>query len=243
MAHRARSTERKSLACWGLLRLLVLLAVAGGISLQLPAWGQEPKAEKKTAPADDEGSSYLEDRIRLGVTATAILGMTAVPGGESAALGTVLHPKHSTVWVREGDVVPPPLKPPETAPVLLANMLADVQDRLPLLDVGGKHPKAIEEHAAYCYVLYEAYRTPQAAFHKSARTNVACVQLFTQPKQYRGEVIHLGGEWRLRRLIRYEDPPPNVASAGLKVFYEGWIFNTKSYGPNPEVLMKEVSGL
>src|SRR5437016_1767015 len=111
-------------------------------------------------------------------------------------------------------------------------MLTDVQDYMKILDASDKHPHAIEEHAAYCYVLFEAYRTPQAAFHKSARTDLTCVHLFTQPKKYRGEVVHLEG-WKLRRLLRFDDPPPNVASAGLKEFYEGWIYNAKAYGPNP----------
>lgn len=228
MAHPARPSERKSLSCWGLLRPLVLFVLASGVALQLPARGQEPKPAGK---ADNEGSSFLaqEEQVRLGVTAVAILGMTAAPGGEAAALGTVLHPNHSNVWTGE-DV--PPLKTLDMAPVLLRSMLADVQDSTKILDANDKHRFALEEHAAYNYVLYEAHRTPQAAFHKSARTDVTCIHLMNQPKKFRGEVVHLE-RWRLRRLLRYDDPPPELRLAGLKEFYEGWMFNTKHYGTNP----------
>jgi len=150
MAHRARSTERKYLAHEGLLRLLVLLAVAG-IFMQRPALAQEPKAKAKTTPAaqaSDETASHLEDDLRLGVTAAAILGMTATPGGETAALGTLLNPKHSGVWLREGAAPSAPPPPPEKAPILLENLLAGVQDSKKILSADDKDPHAIDEHAA-----------------------------------------------------------------------------------------------
>lgn len=125
---------------------------------------------------------------------------------------------------------PPPAEPPDRAPLLLANRLADVRDGTPV----GKGPRGpndenLDEHYVYCYVLYEAHRTPAPAFARSTRNDLTFAHLYRETGKYRGEVVHVEG--RLKRLRRY-DPPLAAAEQGVRHLYEGWVFMDGA-GGNP----------
>jgi hypothetical protein len=145
-------------------------------------------------------------------------------------------PDNPEIFRREG---------PDPAPPLSRDLLSKVADGRPLPTISGKfdrHGKitqgtakeALEEDEAFAFVqvLITAHQAPVEAFAVSARRDLAYVNLFKETALYRGEVVHVEG--RMRRLVRYTPPAGGVA-AGMRAYYEGWIFNPDLYGPSAAV--------
>lgn len=85
------------------------------------------------------------------------------------------------------------------------------------------------EYEAYWRLLVQSHYTSAKAFARVARRDVTYVNLFHEPEQYRGKVVHVAG--RLVRLLAY--PAPDEArAAGVSTIYEAWIM-TDAYGENP----------
>src|SRR5262249_55395940 len=64
-----------------------------------------------------------------------------------------------------------------------------------------------------------------------ARRDLTYAQIFANPADYRGQVVHIDG--RLKKLARLE-PPLRARADGVSDQYEAWIFND-AYGENPFV--------
>lgn len=173
------------------------------------------------------------------MTATTIIGMGCSLSGEPPSALAVLNPQFTSVWPQDED--PRPAEKTDliqdNAPILLPLSLKHVIDGrgIPSAWDDDKTPFAVEEHAAYCYVLYEASRTSEQAFANSAVANrhVTWRHLWTQPRRYRGEVVHMEG--RLKRLSML-DVPAELTAAGVKHLYEGWMFN-EQYGAEPTCIL------
>jgi hypothetical protein len=86
------------------------------------------------------------------------------------------------------------------------------------------------ETAAYAEVLALANYTSDRAFRRAADADVTYYNLFTDPAQYRGDVVRIEG--RLRRLLRWK-PPPEAAAKGVNNLYEAWLFNDDAGYGNP----------
>lgn len=114
----------------------------------------------------------------------------------------------------------------DKAEPLLAFMLEGVVDGTPLPQ---RWDQGQEERAAYDRVVYAASRLSAEALRRGARTDLTYAHLFNEPKKYRGEVVHVEGT--LRQLRRY-DPSVELARAGIKDLYEGWVISP-NYGTNP----------
>jgi hypothetical protein len=110
--------------------------------------------------------------------------------------------------------------PPELAPKVF---LIGVQDSRPVLS-GGK------EEEAYCELLLLASKVSAKAFAKTARKEVSYPQMFEQPAEYRGEVVHYEGQMLRLRVL---DAPDKVREKGLEKMYEAWICDGKTYGAHP----------
>jgi hypothetical protein len=101
-----------------------------------------------------------------------------------------------------------------------------IRDRRPI-------PVGVPEYEAFWQTLVLAHYTSAKAFAGSARRDVTYANLFNEPEQYRGQVVHVSG--RLIRLLAF--PALDEArAAGLGTFYEGWIM-TDAYGENPMCLV------
>jgi hypothetical protein len=87
----------------------------------------------------------------------------------------------------------------------------------------------VPEYEAFWQVLVLAHYTSARAFAGAARRDVTYANLFNEPEQYRGQVIHVSG--RLIRLLSFS-APDEARAAGLGTFYEAWIM-TDAYGENP----------
>jgi hypothetical protein len=64
---------------------------------------------------------------------------------------------------------------------------------------------------------------------------VTFAHLFEEPHKYRGEVIHVEG--RLRRVRSFDAPKFIEEAHGIKVLYEGWLFEPDVYGANPRCVV------
>jgi hypothetical protein len=90
------------------------------------------------------------------------------------------------------------------------------------------------EALAFCEALYKANLASTGAFANSARRDLTFSDLFSNPRKYRGQVVHFEG--RLRR-VRHTDPPPNARAKGVDHLYEAWVFDPHRYGVNPVCLV------
>jgi hypothetical protein len=116
-------------------------------------------------------------------------------------------------------------------PVEKLNLAGRVQDRKPI-------PSAQEdpqEAAAYSETLAAAHRTSPAALARLSRRDLTFAHLFEEPGKYRGVLIHVEG--RLRRVRRFDAPKFIEAAHGIKVLYEGWLFEPDIYGANPRCVI------
>jgi hypothetical protein len=87
----------------------------------------------------------------------------------------------------------------------------------------------LPETTAYSNILALAYYTSPSAFRNAARRDLTYAQIFAEPAEHRGQVVHIEG--RLKRLSRLE-PPLEAKAQGVSDLYEAWIFND-AYGLNP----------
>ena len=78
-----------------------------------------------------------------------------------------------------------------------------------------------EEYRAYNTVLLHARSFPAAELEKYARRDVNFKDLFRNAQEFRLELVYLDG--RLKQLRRTE-PTKDLAAAGVKDLYEGWLF-------------------
>lgn len=105
------------------------------------------------------------------------------------------------------------------------DLLEGIEDRAPVRNAD----ENVYEYRAYNGMLLRARRTEQAAFARAARHDLTYAHLFEQPGDHRGQVVHLAG--RLKRLRQF-DAPAAAAAEGVKILYEGWIFDDL-YAANP----------
>jgi hypothetical protein len=157
-----------------------------------------------------------EGRRTVGA-ATLFLNGASLPSLAPLTEVTLLnHGDRAGCWkLVNSDIVRP--IPPET--------LANIKDgkTLPARSTEGLEFDALIE------VLTQTWYTSPGAFEKAARKDLSFTQLFQNPEQYRGEVVHLEG--RLRLLQRW-DPPLMAREAGVPAMYEAAIFDDAS-GSNP----------
>jgi hypothetical protein len=107
------------------------------------------------------------------------------------------------------------------------NLASRAQDRKPIPSA----QEDPEEAAAYADTLAAAHRASPAALAQLSRRDVTFAHLFEEPQNYRGQVIHVEG--RLRRVRRFDAPKFIEEAHGIKVLYEGWLFEPDVYGANP----------
>ena len=205
-------------------RLLRLLA---GFALTLvPAF----------AGATGQSSQFLENRVRLAASAASFAGISATPGGEIARLGVVLHPANQAVWSLEEDSAARPTGPAK-APVLPTDLLDRVVDHT-LLQLSAQNAS---EAWAYHNFLVAAAKTAPEAFARSVDPRVTLFHVQSQPKTYRGRVLHVEG--RLKRLFHW-DPTELEGQEGLHDVYEAWITADAPNSPLVWVLFTDLpSGL
>jgi hypothetical protein len=114
----------------------------------------------------------------------------------------------------------------DTLPPIPADLLRRVRDEKPLPDLDSGDL----EIDAYYQALIHSARYSEKAFRSRAR-KVDFARMFNEPGRLRGDVLVISGE--MRRL-RERDAPLQVAQkGGCNHVYEGWVFNTELYGPNP----------
>jgi hypothetical protein len=120
---------------------------------------------------------------------------------------------------------------PSTLPIQKLNLAGRVQDRKPIPSA----QEDPEEAAAYADTLAAAHRTSPAALAQLSRRDVTFAHLFEEPQKYRGDLIHVEG--RLRRVRRFDAPKFIEEAHGIKVLYEGWLFEPDVYGANPRCVI------
>lgn len=98
-----------------------------------------------------------------------------------------------------------------------------------------------EEYRAYNDVLLHARRFPEAELEAAARRDVLFHDLVVETrKDFRFDLIHFEG--RLKRL-RDVGPTPELAAAGVKSLYEGWVFPPAGDAPLCVLLTELPPGL
>jgi hypothetical protein len=182
-----------------------------------------PPAPEADEPTDD--GVFLRDNFEEKISATTLLVGLGAQGSTAAAgeLALMRVGEKRRLWL---------LGPPESAPMLRPNLLKNIHDDLPV--ASGKTGKKWDEDEfeVYLEALAKASYTPPAAFANSARRNLTYEQLFNEPGDYRGDVIHVEG--RLKRLRRFN--PPAAVAERISDLYEGWIF-AKERGADPVCLI------
>ena len=78
-----------------------------------------------------------------------------------------------------------------------------------------------KELDAYFTMMVYANRTAPEAFDKAANPEADWFHVFQEPHNYRGDIVHFEG--KLRRL-RKLDPPAMAAQAGVRNYYEGFLY-------------------
>ena len=201
-------------------RLLILLAafMPAPMSAQTPPAGQS--------------SQFLENRMRLAVSAASFAGISATTGGEIARLGVVLHPDNQAVWLLEEDSTARPVGPAKAA-VLPNDILDRVVDHT-LLQLSAQNAS---EAWAYHNFLVAAAKTTPEAFARSVDARVTLFHILNQPKTYRGRVLHVEG--RLKRLFHW-DPTELEGQEGVHDVYEGWITADAANSPLVWVLFADL---
>jgi hypothetical protein len=176
----------------------------------------QAKTPQPVSPAADEPSDdgaflrdNFEDKVAAAVTLVGLgtQGAHAAPG-ELAVMGAG---EKGRLWI---------LGAPESAPTLRIELLKNVLDGQPVASGETGKKANDQEFEAYMEALAKASYTPAPAFANSARHDVNYAQLMSDPKDYRGDVIHVEG--RLKLLRRFN--PPAAVAERISDFYEGWIF-------------------
>ena len=172
----------------------------------LLAWASAAPAQDKAEPPPDKPPPSPEQLTDAG--AAALLGGGFPTGTESLTEVALLSAgEYQRLWsFWDPNVVRP----------IPLSMLKFIRDEQPLpKDIGD------QENDAYFTMLIYASRTAPRAFDKAANPEADWVHLFQEPHNYRGDVVHFEGKMkRLRKL----DPPPMAAQAGVKNYYEGFLY-------------------
>jgi hypothetical protein len=125
----------------------------------------------------------------------------------------------------------------ERVPLLNPQQLNSVQDNLPMPDLRAKAPDEISKrdrdvYQVFCQALINARDTAPELFAREARDDdnrgTSAGQLLSQPGLYRGRIFHLEG--RVARIERVT-APLRAQDAGMKDFYEGWVFVNRIKSP------------
>jgi hypothetical protein len=180
-----------------------------------------PKLKDDDSGEDDAFAFRDNSKEQLAAAAT-LVGM-GVQGGAAAPgeLAVMAAGQKGHLWV---------LSDIESALPLRTKFLSGVTDSQPIAD-GKIAGKSKLEWGAYIQALDYSALTPQHAFANSVREDVNYAQLYSEPWNYRGDVIHVEG--RLKRVRRF-DPPP--AAEHVRDLYEGWMF-LKERGSEPVCLL------
>lgn len=179
-----------------------------------PVTSEHTAAPPPSAAEDVELFMGEESRRELTAGVVAVIGVGSQ--GVLAGLALIQADPASLFWATEEADKVPKLRP---------DLLAHVRDG----ERVGSWWTNEDEAAAYCDALIKASRTSAEAFARSARRDLTYVNVFEEPRRFRGDVIHVRG--RLRMLTRY-DPPLMAAQAGVRDLYEGWVFDER-YPANP----------
>ncbi len=155
-------------------------------------------------------------------TAALLMACQAGPSEATAALTALAllrTNEHFDYWK---------LYVPRQLPALRHDLLLQVHDRRFFPTIGGDDIE-FGEVLAYYDFLVVAQRTPLEHFTKETQTSITYAQLFKNPANYRGEVIHIEGT--LKRLSAYL-APRDLQRVGISTLYEAWIFDEMN-GNNP----------
>jgi hypothetical protein len=188
---------------------------------QESAQANAPQAVSPSVDEPSDDGAFLRDNYEDKVAAAVTLVGLGTQGAQAAPgeLAVMRAGERGRLWI---------LGAPESAPMLRAEHLKNVQDSQPV--ASGKTGKQAndQEFEAYMEALAKASYTPPPAFATSARHDVNFAQLMSDPADYRGDVIHVEG--RLKLLRRFN--PPAAVAERIPDFYEGWIFG-KERGSQP----------
>ena len=189
MSYSAQQESRTTFALNGLVRLGSLLIVCSVVfplhAGQLP--GQNKPDVKVDVGTNGDAALFLEDRARQALAAAAVVGGGSSIAGEPPGAWGLLNPQHGGIWPTKEEAAPLEMIR-DKAPTLLPDMLAGIRDGRPIPHAWADQPKpadtiwATEEHRAYAYYLYQANRTTQEAFAKSARHDLTYIHLWNEPR-------------------------------------------------------------
>ena len=87
---------------------------------------------------------------------------------------------------------------------------------------------------AYYEAVVKSSLTSLGAFANSADSSVSYANLFSEPVQFRGKVIHYEG---IVRLIRHMNPPAMVLAKGVEDLYECWLYGKEDGYNHPVCLV------
>jgi hypothetical protein len=164
--------------------------------------------------------NVFRDNTEQVVRSAATLAGAGCQGGNGTTmvLALLLRGEQQHLWKLEASDQALPL-----SPALLKRVKDSADIRI---------DDAAFESEAYCEALFKASLVSLGAFSNSAH-DATFAELFTDPRRYRGEVIHYEGKVRhIRRL----DAPLMLAGKGIKDVYECWIFGADD-GANPVCLV------
>jgi hypothetical protein len=174
--------------------------------------------------ADDEPPA---EEIFRSNTAEVVQGAATLAGagcqgghGSAMVLGLLMRGDRLRLWKLEQS---------DRAPELRAELLKRVKD-----STGVMIDDNAFEAEAYCEALYKATLASPGAFANSARRDLTIAHLLSEPREYRGQVVHFEGTVRL---IRRLEPPAMLVAKGIRDLYECWLFNQPRYGAHPVCLV------
>lgn len=170
----------------------------------------------------------------VSLAAATLAGLAAPPTGPLAVSGGIKVGDAQRLWHLLETEMALPLRPGPLKGVVDGQPLA----MLPNFRARGGEGQTPDlahfndvEAEAFAEALLKANLTSAGAFANSARRDLTFADLYNEPAQHRGEVVHFEGA--LRR-VRKSDPPG--MAKGVRAMYEGWVFDTR-YGPNPVCLV------
>jgi hypothetical protein len=178
-----------------------------------------------TARAADEppgGEEVVRDNTEQVLQqAGALAGAGGLGGpGTTVVLGMLLRGDQLHLWKLEES---------DTAPELRPALLKYVKDSTEI-----RIDDSARETEAYCEAVMKARFTSVGAFANSSLHGVTFTDLFTDPGQYRGRVIHYEGQIRAIRRI---DAPLMLSGKGIKDLYECWLFGADDGMSHPVCLV------
>jgi hypothetical protein len=169
-------------------------------------------------PADE----IFRDNTEQLLGGAATLAGAGCQGGHGTPmiLGMLLQGERLHLWKIEESNKALPLSP---------GLLEHVEDSAPLRDdKEGYEPKV------YCEALLKSSLTSLGAFANSANRSASYADLFNEPVQWRGQVIHYEGT--VRR-IHHMRAPVNLQAKGIEDLYECWLFGVGDGYSHPVCLV------